>query len=303
MNSDDSISRMEAAGTLTPRQAEELRRASDPTRIAHVAPHRPLPLRLMIGGAVALAIVLLAFFWGGTADTPNIVQDVSQTINTIEGVGAMNRGASQTISYILFGLPVVLGLLCFVWIHNGLVRSEEAVYNAWADVESTYKRRADLVPNLVNVVETYMRHEKSTLAEVTGQRNDIGEALKSLVEQQKAAAEALLAAKPEDEQGLVALDASQSALMKSMHGVMVTAEAYPDLRSADHFLALQAELEGTENRINVARMRFNEAVQQFNRDIRVLPASLVASLGHFQRKAYFTAAAEDKESVHLNMKQ
>ena len=303
MNSDDPISRMEAAGTLTCQQAENLRRACDPVRNARIAPHRPKPLGLMVGVVAAMVIILLILFWGGAADSPSTPQDVSQTINTLEGVGAMSRGASHAISYILFGLPVVLGLLSFVWIYNGLVRSEEAVYNAWADVESTYKRRADLVPNLVNLVETYMQHEKSTLTTVTDRRNNIEESIKSLIEIQKNAINALQGAKPEDENGLFALDASQHALMKSMHGVMATAEAYPELRSADHFLALQAELEGTENRINVARMRFNEAVQQFNHDIRVLPASLVASIGNFKRKAYFTATAEDKEALHLNMKQ
>lgn len=303
MNSDDPISRMEAAGTLTPQEAENLRRACDPTRNARIIPHRPIPLGLMIGVIAAMVIIMLILFRGGAADTPSISQDVSQTINTFEGVGAMSRGVSHSISYVLFGLPVVLGLLSFVWIHNGLVRSEEAVYNAWADVESTYKRRADLVPNLVNIVETYMQHEKSTLINVTDQRNGIKESIKSLIEMQKNATNALKIAKPEDENGLLALDSIQYALMKSMHGIMATAEAYPELRSADHFMALQAELEGTENRINVARMRFNEAVQQFNRDIRVLPASLVASIGNFKRKAYFTATAEDKAALHLNMKQ
>jgi LemA protein len=295
MNSEDSISRMEAAGALTAEQAEELRRA------ARAAPHRSLPLGLIMSGAAVLAFALLAILGGNGGETPNTIQDVHQTINTVGGIGAMNRSVSNAISYLLFGLPVVLGLLYFVWTYNGLVKGEEAVYSAWADVESTYKRRADLVPNLVNVVETYMQHERATLIEVTDQRNDMAEALKALVEQQKAAGQALSTARPESEQGLAALDASQSALLHSLRSVLATVEAYPNLRSADQFLALQAELEGTENRINVARLRFNEAVQQFNSDIRVLPGSLVASLGHFQRKAYFTATAGEKQTVQVKI--
>jgi len=300
MNSDDPIARMLAAGTLTAEEAENLRGACDPSSAARLVPHRHLPLALIIAGGIVLLLVLLAIFSSSDGQSMHTIQDIKQTINTIEGVGAMNRGLSNTISYLLFGLPVLLALFYFVWVYNGLVKGEEAVYSAWADVESTYKRRADLVPNLVNVVQTYMQHERSTLTEVTEKRS-VGDALKTLLAQQKVASQALGAAKPESEQGLATLDASQSALLQSLRGVMVAVEAYPTLRSADQFLALQAELEGTENRINVARLRFNEAVQKFNGDIRVLPGSLVASLGKFQRKAYFTAAASDQKAVEVKI--
>lgn len=213
----------------------------------------------------------------------------------------MNRGLSNAISFVLFGLPVVVGLLYFVSVYNGIVHHEEGVYNAWADVESTYKRRADLVPNLVSLVESYMKHERETLTDVKDQRNDMGEALKTLVERQQAASEALAGTAPENETALAALDQSQSLLMQSLRGVVATAEAYPDLRSADQFLALQAELEGTENRINIARIRFNDEVRGFNEATRRLPGSLVAGVGNFQRKAYFTTAASDEQPVQVRI--
>lgn len=215
----------------------------------------------------------------------------------------MNRGASNTISFVIFGLPLVLGLLFFVSLYNGLVKEEEGVYSAWADVESTYKRRADLVPNLINVVDSYMKHERETLTAVTDQRNDVGEALKELASQQTAANQAMAAAKPDDEQAIAAVERSQGALSQGLRGFMATVENYPELRSADQFMALQAELEGTENRINVARMRFNESVEAFNSSMRKMPGSLVAGLGGFQRKAYFTAAAADEQPVQVKLGQ
>lgn len=249
---------------------------------------------VLLAGAGFLLLLALA----GTADA---VQDVSQIINTSEGVGDMGKTTSGLIGFLLLALPVVLGVLYFVWVYNGLVRQEEAVLGAWADVESSYKRRADLVPNLVNTVQSYLAHERDTLVEVTDRRNDLGEALKSLVEQQRQAGERLAAAGPDNPEGLAALEQSQAGLMQGLRGVMATAEAYPNLRSADQFLALQAELEGTENRINVARMRFNDSVKEFNAAIRRIPGSLVAGIGNFERKAYFTAAPGDEQPVRVQL--
>jgi LemA protein len=146
-----------------------------------------------------------------------------------------------------------------------------------------------------------MEHERTTLTEVTDRRSAVGEALDALVTQQAAATDALHAATPDSEQGVAMLGARQSALLTGLRSVMATAEAYPDLRSADQFLALQAELEGTENRINVARLRFNEAVQDFNGAIRRLPGSLVAGFGQFQRKAYFTADPGNEAAVQVRI--
>jgi LemA protein len=247
-------------------------------------------------GLIAGALLLLTLSGAAAA-----IQDVSQAINTGQEVAGMSKTASGLIGLLLFALPVVLGLLYFVWVYNGLVKQEEGVYGAWADVESSYKRRADLVPNLVKTVQGYLEHERQTLVEVTDRRNDLGEALKSLAEQQRHAGERLASAGPESPEGLAALERSQAGLMQSLRGVLATAEAYPNLRSADQFLALQAELEGTENRINVARSRFNDSVREFNAAIRRIPGSLVAGLGQFERKAYFTAAPGDEQAVEVRL--
>jgi LemA protein len=240
---------------------------------------------------------------GRGVDPLGPVQDVRHTINTLEGIGAMNPAVSRSISVVLLASPILLALVYVVWLYNGIVGREEAVYNAWADVESTYQRRADLVPNLVSVVRSYMEHERTTLTEVTDQRSAVGGALEALVAQQAEATDALRAATPDSEEGVATLGASQAALLTGLRGVMATLEAYPDLRSADQFLALQAELEGTENRINVARLRFNEAVQDFNGAIRRLPGSLVAGIGQFQRKAYFTADPGDEQAVQVRIER
>ncbi|MFB1487867.1 MULTISPECIES: LemA family protein [unclassified Thiocapsa] len=301
MSSKDQVSSISAARAPPSGHGAEGRA----DQLAGPAKRTPHPrLRLAAVAALLAAVTFLGLLLvvdGRGGDPLGAIQDVRQTINTIEGVGAMNRAASSSISVVLFALPVILGLLYFVWLYNGIVGREEAVYNAWADVESTYKRRADLVPNLVNAVRSYMEHERTTLTEVTDRRDAVGEALDALVAQQTAAADALRAATPDSEQGVAMLGASQSALLNGLRGVMATVEAYPDLRSADQFLALQAELEGTENRINVARLRFNEAVQDFNGAIRRLPGSLVAGIGQFQRKAYFTADAGDEQAVQVRI--
>lgn len=256
-------------------------------------------LRCQPSPLAALALgLLLVLACSGPAGA---VQDVSQIINSPDGVAGMSKTASTVIGVLLLALPLVLGLLYFVWVYNGLVRQEEAVLSAWADVESSYKRRADLVPNLVSTVQTYIEHERVTLVEVTERRNDLGEALRSLVEQQRQAGERLAAAGPESQQGLAALEQSQAGLMQGLRGVMATAEAYPNLRSADQFLTLQAELEGTENRISVSRMRFNDSVREFNAAIRRIPGSLVAGIGQFERKAYFKAAEGDDQAVQVRL--
>lgn len=252
-------------------------------------------------GRLAVLIAWAALLLLAVSVSVGAVQDVSQIINSPEGVGGMGKTGSTVIGLVLLALPLVLGLLYFVWVYNGLVRQEEAVLSAWADVESSYKRRADLVPNLVSTVQGYLEHERETLIELTDRRNDLGEALKSLVEQQRQAGERLAAAGPESQQGLAALEQSQAGLMQSLRGVMATAEAYPNLRSADQFLALQAELEGTENRINVARLRFNDSVREFNAAIRRIPGSLVAGIGQFERKAYFAAAEGDDQAVKVRL--
>ncbi len=145
--------------------------------------------------------------------------------------------------------------------YNQIQENEEAVFAAWADVEATYQRRADLIPNLVEVVKAYAAHEKETLQAITEARAKVGQiniSAKDLA----------------DPNAIQNFQAAQGELSGALSRLLVVAENYPDLKANQNFLDLQHQLEGTENRINVARQRFNETVQIFNTSIRTFPNSL-----------------------------
>jgi len=161
--------------------------------------------------------------------------------------------------------------------YNRMQAQEEAVFAAWGDVEATYQRRADLIPNLVEVVKGYAKHEADTLKAVTEARAKVGsiQATKQLVN---------------DPQSLARFQQAQGELSGALSRLMVVVERYPELKANQNFLDLQNQLEGTENRINVARTRYNRAVQEFNTSIRIFPNSLTNSLLlHLTRKEPFKA--------------
>lgn len=206
------------------------------------------------------------------------------------------------VAVVLLALPAAM----WAWLHNGLVNREERVLAGWAQVESNYQRRADLVPQLVESVSRYLRHERETLAAVTDQR---GEALAGLeramgeLQAARSASDRIMeqhATPPADERELAAISTAQARFEGSMARFIGLVENYPDLKASDQFLTLQAQLEGTENRINVARLRFNEAVQDYNRALRTLPSSLVAGAEGFQRKAYFQAVEGARQAGGLD---
>jgi len=161
--------------------------------------------------------------------------------------------------------------------YNTMQASEEAVFAAWGDVEATYQRRADLIPNLVEVVKGYAKHEADTLKAVTEARAKVGsmQASKELIN---------------DPQAFAKFQQAQGQLSGALSRLMVVVERYPDLKANQNFLDLQNQLEGTENRITVARVRYNKAVQDFNTSIRTFPNSLTNSLMlHLTRKEPFKA--------------
>lgn len=161
--------------------------------------------------------------------------------------------------------------------YNVMQAKEEAVLAAWGDVEATYQRRADLVPNLVEVVKGYAKHEADTLKAVTEARARVGSV--------QASKETI-----NDPQALAKFQKAQSDLSGALSRLLVVVERYPELKANQNFLDLQNQLEGTENRINVARVRYNQAVQDFNTSIRVFPNSLTNSLLlHLNRKEPFRA--------------
>jgi LemA protein len=215
----------------------------------------------------------------------------------------MNKTLSTFLAIALF---LILPLAIWVWLHNAMVGKEEAVFEAWAQTESNLQRRADLVPALVETVSRYLRHETQTLESVTAARGQaaeqLGSAIDELIRVDKEMSDRLrgLSRKAlEEESALGALFAAQNRVARGITGVLAVVEDYPELRSADQFLELQAQLEGTENRINVARIRFNEAVADYNASIRRLPGTLVASVGGFRRKAYFRSEEEARDAPEL----
>ncbi|MDT8420045.1 MAG: LemA family protein [Desulfuromonadales bacterium] len=163
--------------------------------------------------------------------------------------------------------------------YNTIQKNEEAVFAAWADVEATYQRRLDLIPNLVETVKAYAAHEQETLTAVTSARAKVGQINLSADQVGNAA-------------GMAQFQQAQGDLSSALARLLVVAERYPDLKANQNFLDLQHQLEGTENRINVARQRYNKAVQTFNSSIRTFPNNLTNKfLLHLERKEAFKADA------------
>ena len=163
--------------------------------------------------------------------------------------------------------------------YNTMQMNEEAVKAAWGDVEASYQRRNDLIPNLVEVVKGYAKHEQDTLKAVTEARAKVGtiQVSKDMIDNPKAIAQ---------------FQQAQSSMSSALSRLMVVVEKYPDLKANQNFRDLQHQLEGTENRINVARTRYNKAVQEFNISIRIFPNSMTNSmLLHLKQKEAFKAEA------------
>lgn len=175
-------------------------------------------------------------------------------------------------------------LLSFVGVlagcgYNEMQAKEEAVFAAWGDVEATYQRRADLIPNLVQTVKAYAQHERETFQAVTEARAKVGsiQVSKDMLD---------------NPQAVQQFQQAQSQLSGALSRLLVVAEQYPTLKANQNFLDLQNQLEGTENRINVARVRYNKAAQDFNTSIRTFPNSMTNSLLlHLKRKEPFKADA------------
>ncbi|MGB5156618.1 LemA family protein [Desulfobacterium sp. N47] len=193
--------------------------------------------------------------------------------------------------YLLF-LIVLISLLSLTGCgYNKMQANEEQVFAAWGDVEASYQRRLDLIPNLVEVVKGYAKHEADTLTAVTEARAKVGsmQISKDMINNPEAMGK---------------FQQAQGQLSGALSRLMVIVERYPDLKANQNFMDLQNQLEGTENRINVARVRYNKAVQDFNTSIRIFPNSLTNSLLlHLARKEPFKAdeAAKSAPKVNFSM--
>lgn len=173
----------------------------------------------------------------------------------------------------------VLAALTFWMVgkYNAIVTAEENVKTAWAQVENQYQRRSDLIPNLVATVKGYAAHESQVMESVVAAR---AKATQVVVDPSQASPEQL-----------AAYQASQGELSQALGRLLAVTENYPDLKADKNFRELQEQLEGTENRITVARNAFNESAKEYNRLIRLFPNNIVASIFGFQQKAYFAAEA------------
>ena len=160
--------------------------------------------------------------------------------------------------------------------YNDLVEEQEEVNQAWAEVENQYQRRSDLIPNLVNTVKGYAAHEENTLTQVVEARSN--------------ASSVTIQAEDLTEENLAKFQAAQDELSRGLGRLMAVAESYPDLKANQNFQELQAQLEGTENRIAVARRNYNEEAQEYNAEIRKFPTLIYAGWFGFEKKPYFQAA-------------
>lgn len=173
-------------------------------------------------------------------------------------------------------LAVAMLVFWGISLNNNLVSLEQGVIQQWAQVENQYQRRADLIPNLVNTVKGYADFEKEVLTKVTEAR--------ARVSQFNVTPEVL-----NDPQAFAKFQSLQGELSGALSRLLVTVENYPQLKANENFLQLQAQLEGTENRISVERKKFNETVQQYNTTIKKFPASTLAGMLGFKEKQYFTS--------------
>ena len=179
------------------------------------------------------------------------------------------------ITIIVIVVAVFLVYNFFSGKYNSMVTKEEAVNTEWSNVETQYQRRSDLIPNLVNTVKGFAQQEQDVLIGVTEARSK--------------ASSINLDANNLTAENMQQFQAAQGQLNSALSRLLVTVEKYPDLKSNQNFLELQAQLEGTENRIAVARKRFNESAQDYNTFIRVFPNNFISGWAGFERKALFAA--------------
>src|ERR1700730_11567454 len=197
-------------------------------------------------------------------------------------------GCGVLLAILLF--IVVIAALALGGSYNRLVRLQQTVDQSWAQVQNVYQRRADLIPNLVNTVQGAANFEKSTLTEVTNARASVG---RVQVDPSKA---------PTDAAQLEQFQAAQGQLSNALSRLLVVVERYPELKANQSFLGLQAQLEGTENRISVERGNFNTAVQNYNTAVRSFPTNLIAGMFGFAPRPFFAAqpGAEKAPVVNFN---
>lgn len=181
-------------------------------------------------------------------------------------------------AWISIAIVAVVVIALFSWVkggYNGMVEGEESVNKAWSQVENVYQRRADLIPNLVSTVKGYAAHESETL--------------QGVVEARAKATQMSVNVDDLSEENIKKFQAAQGDLQQAIGRLLMLTENYPDLKANENFRDLQAQLEGTENRITVERQKFNEAAKEYNTNIRKFPTNILAGIFGFEKKGYFEA--------------
>lgn len=191
-----------------------------------------------------------------------------------------------TIALIVVVVLILLGGCSAGRAYNKMVTMEEGINKSWANVETQYQRRADLIPNLVNTVKGYATHEQETLDQV--------------IEARSRATQVTLNAEDITPDRLQQYQQAQGEVSQALGRLMMIAENYPDLKANQNFMELQAQLEGTENRISVARKDFNDASMAYNSYIRKFPANIIAGIFGFDTKSYFEAAEGADRAPEVN---
>ena len=185
----------------------------------------------------------------------------------------MKKNKGLIITVVVIALVAIWGISSY----NGLVSMDENVSNSWANVETQYQRRSDLIPNLVNTVKGYAKHESETLESVMAARSQ--------------ATQVKIDPSNCTPQQLAAYQKAQGDVTTALGKLLAITENYPDLKANQNFLALHSQLEGTENRINVARKDFNDTAKKYNTSLRRFPRNIIASMFGFEKRNYFEAEA------------
>lgn len=183
----------------------------------------------------------------------------------------MKKNKGLIITVVVIALVAIWGISSY----NGLVSMDENVSNQWANVETQYQRRSDLIPNLVNTVKGYAKHESQTLEAVMAARSQ--------------ATQVKIDPSNCTPQQLAAYQKAQGDVTTALGKLLAITENYPDLKANQNFLELQSQLEGTENRINVARKDFNDTAKKYNTSLRRFPRNIIASMFGFEKRNYFEA--------------
>ena len=198
----------------------------------------------------------------------------------------MKKLSGRMIALILVAAIVFIGIIWGVRTNNRMITAEEGVSAAWAQVENVYQRRMDLIPNLVSTVKGAADFEKGTL--------------EAVIDARAKATSVQVDANTLSEANIAAFQKAQDGLSSALSRLMVTVERYPELKATENFRDLQAQLEGTENRISTERNKFNEVVKSYNTMIRKFPNSIIADMGGFEKKGYFTAKEGAENAPEVN---